>query len=164
MSTIVLRDIVTDEDRAMALTVEVRPEQHEFVPPVARSFREAIEDARACPRMWTAFDGETPVGFAMISDGIPADVLAADPHLMGPYYLWRLMVDRRYQRHGYGTAILDAVVAYVRTRPGADHLLTSCSLGEGTPLPFYERYGFVATGRYEEGEPVLRLDLITEDP
>lgn len=164
MVTVELRDIVSDEDRAMALTVEVRPDQHEFVPPVAQSFREALEDARAVPRMWTAFDGDRPVGFAMISDGIPTDILAADPHLMGPYYLWRLMVDRRYQGRGYGTAILDAVVAYVRRRPGANVLLTSCTLGEGTPLPFYERYGFVATGRYEEGEPVLRLDLTTEDP
>lgn len=159
MATVELRDIVTDEDRAVALTLAVRPDQHRFVAPVARSLKDAVDDAQACPRMWTAFDGDTPVGFAMISDGIPADGLAADPHLIGPYYVWRLLVDQRYQRQGYGTAILDEVVAYVRTRPGADVLWISCGLDEGTPRPFYERYGFVATDRFEEGELVLRLDL-----
>ena len=33
--------------------------------------------------------------------------------------------------------------------------------GEGTPQPFYERYGFVPTGDMMEGEVVLRLDLKT---
>jgi diamine N-acetyltransferase len=55
------------------------------------------------------------------------------------------------------------VVAYLRTRPGADVLLTSCGAGEGSPQPFYERYGFVPTGEIKWDEVVLRLDLTTED-
>ena len=46
--------------------------------------------------------------------------------IIGPYYLWRLLVDEAYQGRGYGAATIDAVVAYLRTRPGADVLLTSC--------------------------------------
>lgn len=159
MAVVELRDIVTDEDRATALRLRVGPGQDRFVASVEQSFADAIEHTEACARYWTVNDGEEIVGFAMISDGIPEETLAADPTLVGPYFLWRLLIDERHQRRGYGTATLDAVVAYVRAKTGATELLTSYSEGEGSPGPFYKRYGFVATDRVVEGERVLRLDL-----
>jgi len=156
---VTLRDIVTDRDRAAALAVAVSPEQEQFVSSVEQSFRDAILDARARPRYWTVNDGEAVVGFVMISDGIPAEQLAAEPDLVGPYYLWRLLIDQRHQRRGYGTATLDAIVEYLRDRPDADALYVSAGQGPGTPQPFYERYGFVPTGRVVDGEVVLKLDL-----
>ena len=56
-------------------------------------------------------------------------------------------------------ATLDAVVNYLRTRPGADVLYTSCADGPGSPRGFYLRYGFRDTGRVMWGENVLELDL-----
>lgn len=162
MATVQLRDIVTDADRAAALALSVGPGQDRFVSSVEQSFRDAVVDARAVPRMWAAYDGDRAVGFVMISDGIPTETMDADPGLIGPFYLWRLLIDEPAQRHGYGTACLDAVVTYLRTRPGADTLWTSCGQGPGTPQPFYERYGFVATDRVVEEEVVLRLDLRPE--
>ena len=160
MARVELRDIVTDADRAAVIALEVAPGQERFVESVEGSFRDAIADARAAPRMWSVHDEDgTMVGFVMISDGIPS-TLAAD--LIGPYYLWRLLIDQRFQGRGYGTATLDAVVAYVRTRPGAAILWVSAGQGEGSPQPFYERYGFVATDRIVEDEVVLRLDLQQE--
>jgi len=154
-----LRPIVTDDDRELALHVEQGPGQDRFVASVAQSFADAVRDARAMPRMWSVHHAGEVVGFVMISDGIPAAELAAGADLVGPYYLWRLLIDERHQRRGYGTAALDAIVAYLRDRPGADVLYTSVGQGEGSPQPFYERYGFVATGRIVEDELVLRLDL-----
>jgi diamine N-acetyltransferase len=159
MATVDLRDIVTDADRAAALTVQAGPGQDQFVASVEQSFADAIEHPEACARYWTVHDGDRVVGFAMISDGIPDETLVADPTLVGPYYLWRLLIDERHQRRGYGTATLDAVAAYVRSQPGASELLTSYSEGVGNPGPFYERYGFVETDRVIDGERVLRLDL-----
>jgi diamine N-acetyltransferase len=159
MAAVELRDIVTEADRAAASALRVGPGQDQFVASVETSFADAIAYPEALARFWSVFDGDQLVGFAMISDGIPEDVLEADPTLVGPYFLWRLLIDRRFQRRGYGTATLDAVVAYVRGRPGARALLTSAHQGEGGPQPFYERYGFVANGRVVEGEPVLVLDL-----
>jgi len=156
---ITLREIETDAQRDAALAIERAPGQERFVSSVEDSFRDAVVDARARPRSWTVNDGDDVVGFVMISDGIPAEELAAAPDLVGPYYLWRLLIDKRRQRRGYGTAALDAIVAYLRDRPGADVLYTSVGRGEGSPQPFYERYGFVATGRIVEDELVLRLDL-----
>lgn len=156
---IVLRDILTDADRAAALRVRQGPGQDRFVGSVAESFDDAIRDARAMPRSWTVHDGDEVVGFVMISDGIPEETLAGATDLVGPYYLWRLLIDVDHQRRGYGTAALDAIVEYLRDRPGADVLYTSAAQGEGSPQPFYERYGFVPTGQVLDDEVVLALDL-----
>jgi diamine N-acetyltransferase len=156
---VTLRPIVTPADRSAALAVEQAPGDERFVASVAQSFQDAIDYAQACPRYWTLNDGDEVVGFVMISDGIPEETLAADDGLVGPYFLWRLLIDRRHQRRGYGVAALDAVVEYLRDRPGADALYTSAGQGEGTPQPFYERYGFVPTGAIVDDEVVLRLEL-----
>ncbi len=159
MATVELRDIVSAADRAAVLAIRLGPGQDRFVESVETSFQDAIDDARACPRMWSVNDGERVVGFVMISDGIPLERLASDDDLLGPYFLWRLLIDRAAQGHGHGTAALDAVVAYLRTRPGADVLWVTAAPGEGGPRSFYERYGFRPTGEVKWGEAVLRLDL-----
>lgn len=38
---------------------------------------------------------------------------AGNPHVPWPFYLWRMLIDHRWQGSGYGRAALDAVVAYV---------------------------------------------------
>ena len=154
-----LRDIVTDGDRAAALRLRSAPGQEQFVASVEQSFADALEHPEACARYWAVYDGDEAVGFAMISDNIPQATLDADPTLVGPYFLWRLLIDERHQRRGYGTATLDAVAAYVRSQPNGDVLLTSAGQGEGSPQPFYERYGFVPTGQILDEEVVLKLDL-----
>ena len=82
-----------------------------------------------------------------------------DDDLVGPYFLWKLLIDESFQGQGYGAATLDAVRLYLRTRPAADVLYTSCSDGPGSPRGFYLRYGFTDTGRVMWGENVLALDL-----
>jgi len=110
------------------------------------------------PRQWAVHEPETGrlVGFAMISDGIPEPM---DDDLVGPYFLWKLLIDATQQRHGYGASTIDAIVEYLRGRPGADILYTSCSDGPGSPRGFYLQYGFTDTGRVMGGENVLALDL-----
>ena len=156
--TVELREIASDEERAAAVALRVTQEQEQFVASVEMSLLDAVQYPEALARYWAVYDGNAIVGFTMISDGIPEAVLEADPTLVGPYFLWRLLIDERFQRRGFGSATLDAVVAYVRSQGGAE-LLTSYTAGEGSPGPFYERYGFVPTDRIVEGERVLRLDL-----
>jgi diamine N-acetyltransferase len=155
MATVQLRDIVTDADREAVLALRRAPGQERFLGSMASHFEDAADEPRAKPRMWSVHDDDQLVGFVMISDHIEQ----LDEDLLGPYFLWRLLIDARYQGRGYGAATIDAVVAYLRTRPDADALLTSCGRGEGSPQPFYERYGFVATGEIKWDETVLRLDL-----
>jgi diamine N-acetyltransferase len=137
---------VTDADRAAVMTLRRAPGQERYLGSMESHFEDAVADARACPRMWSVHDRDLLVGFVVISDGIPAERLAADDDLLGPYYVWRLLIDARFHGRRYGAATIEAVVAHLRTRPGADLLWTSCKAGPGSPQPFHVRYGFVLTG------------------
>jgi diamine N-acetyltransferase len=159
VATVQLRDIVTEGERDAVLALRRAAGQERYLGSMESHFEDAIADARACPRMWSVHDGDLLVGFVMISDGIPAETLAADDDIVGPYFLWRLLIDEAHQGRGYGAATIDAVAAYLRGRPGADVLYTSCEHGDGSPQPFYLRYGFVLTGERKWGEDLLALDL-----
>jgi diamine N-acetyltransferase len=166
MPIVELRDLVTEDDDEAVMGLRRGPGQERYLGRMISHFEDAISDAKACPRMWSVHDAETGqlVGFVMISDGILQEVLDADDDVVGPYFLWRLLIDHRFQGRGYGAATIDAVVRYVRTRPNAEVLLTSCKAGVGSPQPFYLHYGFEKTGEVKWGEDLLRLDLATLDP
>ncbi len=151
-----LREI-TPANRAAIEALTVTAEQSEYVAGVAASLVEAAETPDACPWYRAVYVDDTPVGFVMISDGITVD----NPDYLGPYFLWRLLVDQRHQGRGYGTAALGLVVEYLRTRPDARVLITSCVQGPASPIGFYLRQGFRATGGVHDGELVLELDLPT---
>jgi diamine N-acetyltransferase len=142
---------VDDANREAVEALAVTPAQTPFVSSVRDSLREAAEEpgARALP--WAIYDDETPVGFVMIADEVDSPEYIAR-------YLWKLLVDARFQRRGIGTATLDLIVEYFRSR-GAGMMWTSAGEGEGSPLPFYERYGFRRTGAVHGGEILLSLDL-----
>src|SRR5437762_3213020 len=110
------------------------------------------------PHPWAVHDAQTGalVGFAMISDNVPQPI---DGDLVGPYYLWKLLIDHRCQRRGYGAATLDAVVDYLRTRPGAPTCSTPPAQTPPSPRGFYLRYGFTDTGQVMWGENLLALEL-----
>ena len=122
-------------------------DQHEMVAPNARSIAQAHFSDKAWFR--AIYAGETPVGFIMLYD---------DPD-EPEYFLWRLMVAGPEQGKGYGRRAVELLVEYVRTRPGAKELLTSCVPMEGGPEPFYRKLGFEPTGEVDEGEIVVRLAL-----
>jgi len=148
---ITLRSI-DDTNRDELLALRVAPSQESFVSSVADSLREAEEEPGARAIAWGVYEHETPVGFVMIADEVD------DPDYI-PQYLWKLLIDERYQRRGHGTATLDLIVAYFRGRPGVREVRTSAGQGEGSPIPFYERYGFARTGEVRFDEVMLRLDL-----
>ncbi|MFS8105072.1 GNAT family N-acetyltransferase [Lentzea alba] len=144
---------ITDANRDEVIAVRVRPDQEQFVASVEKSFLDAAKEPDAKPWFRAVYDGEEPVGFVMLSWN-----LVPGPDLRGPYFLWRLLIGAEHQKRGYGTAILDEVVALIRA-DGAKELITSCVPGDGSPEPFYRRYGFVPTGEVDDGEIVLKLDL-----
>jgi len=94
-----LREI-TDQNRAAVVALRVTAVQDEYVGGVADSLAEAAETPRACPWFRAVYAGDEPVGFVMISDDIPA----GRPEYLGPYFLWRLLIDARWQGRGYGAA------------------------------------------------------------
>ena len=165
MAAVELRDIVTEDDVEAVMGLRRGPGQDRYFGSMISHFEDAIADAKACPRMWSIHDAGTGqlVGFTMISDNIPAEVLDADDDIVGPYFLWRLLIDHRHQGRGYGRATVDAIVDYVRTRPNGTTLLVSAAPGEGSPQPFYLNYGFEKTGEVNGGEELMRLELAPSD-
>jgi diamine N-acetyltransferase len=143
---------LSESNREAAEALRVAPGQEGFVSSVAASLREAAEHPDAHALYWVVYADDAPVGFVMIADEV------SGPDYI-PHYLWKLLVDERHQRQGYGTATLDLVVAYFRGRPGVEALTTSAGQGDGSPIAFYERYGFARTGETHGDEVVLRLRL-----
>ena len=144
---------ITDANREAVLALRVSEVQEHFVSGVADSLLEAAEEPDGRAISWAVYNDETPVGFVMISDEV------GGPGYI-PQYLWKLLVDERYQRRGLGTAALDLVAEYFRGRPGVEVMWTSAGQGEGSPIPFYERYGFEPTGDVVfDDEVLLRLEL-----
>src|SRR5215217_9023553 len=143
---------VTDENRAAVEALRVAPGQEQFVSSVAESLLEAAAEPDGRPLYWAIYADEAPVGFVMIADEVD------DPAYI-PHYLWKLLIDERYQRQGFGTATLDLIVEYFRGRPGVELLNTSAGQGEGSPITFYERYGFERTGEIRFDEVFLQLKL-----
>lgn len=150
MSRVQLREVTGETVRAIC-RLRTTPEQEAFVAPNAVSFAEAHFEPKAWFR--AIYADEEPVGFVMLHDDREAQ----------RYYLWRLMVDARHQRLGYGRAALELLVAEVLNRPGATELLVSWIPIDGGPGPFYLGLGFALTGEVDEGEVVARLPLVGPD-
>ncbi|HEU0223175.1 MAG TPA: GNAT family N-acetyltransferase [Paracoccaceae bacterium] len=92
--------------------------------------------------------GEEAVGiFAMIDP--QADPRPGDPG--GAAYLWRLLIDRRFQGRGHGRAAIAAAQG-IAEGWGFRRLYLHALPKPGGAVPYYERLGFRRTGRQEGGE------------
>ena len=146
-SIITLREVTSENFREI-LKLEVAPGQKKFVAPNAYSIAQAHFE-REIAWFRAIYADETPVGFVMLSDDASEQ----------KYFLWRLMVDARYQKLGFAKRVLELLFDYVRTRPGAKEILVSYFLGDDGPQGFYEKLGFVPTGEMSGREVVMRRDL-----
>ena len=100
------------------------------------------------------YDDELLVGFVMLYDPTLVDS-SAEPD----FFLWRLMIDKSHQAKGYGRAAVEALVAHVRTRPGARRLLVSHVKDADRLSRFYQSLGFRYTGVEDDGELVMERRL-----
>ena len=149
-----LREI-TDANRDAVVAIHAGPAEGRFVSSVADSLEEAAETPEGSPWYRAVYLHGEPVGFVMLS----WHVTPQPPDIVGPWFLWKLLVDERQQGKGIGRAIVEEVVRLIRAE-GATELLTSHVVAEGGPDGFYERLGFVPTGAHDpDGERILRLDL-----
>lgn len=138
---------VTKDNLSAVLHLNVKPEQEKFVASNAVSIAQAHYEEKAWFR--AIYADETPVGFLMLYD---------DPETP-EYFLWRFMIDKRYQGHDFGRRGLQLLIDHVRTRPDATELHLSYFPAEGGPEPFYRALGFTDTGEIHDGENVMKLGL-----
>ena len=154
VSGVSLREI-TDQNREAVVALRVAASQEGYVSSVADSLEEARDTPEGNPWCRAIYVEDEPVGFVMLS----WDVTPDPPRIIGPWFLWKLLIDRRHQGCGYGREAVKFVADIARDH-GASELLTSYVVGDGSPEPFYRQIGFIPTGEQDEnGEIVLALPL-----
>ena len=151
-SVVTLREITPENSEAIfALTVA--DSQKHLVASNERSIAQAHFEESAWFR--AIYADEEPVGFVMLHD----ETLRAEPREPGYVFLWRMMVDQRFQGMGFGARAMALLTDHVRTRPHDGKLRTSWHHGDGSAEGFYLKLGFTPTGVDDEGEMQASLDL-----
>src|SRR4029450_577458 len=88
-----------DATREAVLSLRVAPGQERFVSSVRGALDEAAQYPPAKPWDRAGFAGDEPVGFVMLSWNVEPQ----PPEIIGPWFLWKLLIDERHQGRGYGS-------------------------------------------------------------
>jgi diamine N-acetyltransferase len=145
-SQVTLKEVTAKTVRAIC-NLSVTETQSNFVAPNAVSIAQAYFEPKAWFRAIYADD--IPIGFVMLFDNPEKPT----------YYLWRFMIDARYQQMGFGRQAIQLLIDYVQTRPQATELLVSYVPTANGPGPFYHKLGFEPTGEMDGIEEVASLKL-----
>ena len=149
MSGVSLRQI--DEGNFLdCFALKLAEGQERFVSSPVRSLAQAYVYRRCCTP-FGVYAGETMVGYVMV-------IYDSDENT---YNLWHLMIDRRFQGRGYGRAAVERALDYIRKKPFGDsgRVLLTCSPENRNAWKLYLDLGFAETGRRDEDEIELALEL-----
>jgi diamine N-acetyltransferase len=160
---VTLREITAETVRTICnLSNTLAPPRKYMVAPNAVSIAQAYFEPKAWFR--AVYADEVPVGFVMLYDdaGSPDEQdNSTDEQEEGKaeYFLWRFMIAGPHHGKGFGRRAIELLVEYVKTRPDAKVLLTSCGQGPGSPEGFYRKLDFERTGEMYGEEVGLSLEL-----
>jgi len=73
-------------------------------------------------------------------------------------YVWRIMIDAKHQRKGYGAKAMRWVIDEARRR-GVASVALSHQPKPGNAGPFYEKLGFRYSGRVDHDERMMVFEL-----
>lgn len=143
MLSVVFREVTRDDLKAVCDLV-VAPGQSDLVTPNVMTMAEAQFEPGALVRAMWQRDKVVGLLAMLRPSDYPEDqdiVIRRDVA-----YVWRLMVGRNFQGQGYGILALDEAK---RTAIEWGYHGMSLTVGSKphSAIPFYERYGFVLTGR-----------------
>ena len=111
------------------------------------------------------YNDKKPVGFLMIGFNEAAlyELDGEEPPtaLKNNYSLWRLMIDKRYQKQGFGREAVRLALEFVRTWPHgkAEACVTSYNPENEVAKKLYASFGFVENGEMDDDEIVAVLKL-----
>ena len=97
-----------------------------------------------------SFNGDTKILFLALDAGQPCGLIGSvldetDPSKADVISMW---VAPSHRRSGLGSALLDTVLDWARAR-GVGTLRLNVTSSNDAAIAFYQRYGFVKTGRTE---------------
>ena len=148
--------------------LKLRKEQKDFVAP---NFASIIEAYTSIGTECTAFpfaiyNDRKVVGFLMIGYNEAAmydyfGVYKAPEVSRNNYSIWRFMIDKRYQKRGYGRAAMKLALDFIRTRPcgEAEYCFLSYEPENEVAAKLYRSFGFEENGELDGDEIVAVLKL-----
>lgn len=152
---------VTKKNLGKVLDLTLAPGQENFVAPNAFSVAQAYFEKTA--RFHAIEAGGEFVGFVQYIDPSLSDLEPSEKEMTAKereeMYLWRYMIDARFQKCGYGRKALDLLCDHARTRPGIKRIRASFVDAPGGPEDFYMKYGFKKTGNFPHDEVEILFDL-----
>lgn len=139
---------ITEENFIDAFHLKLASGQERFVSHPIRSLAQAYVYREQC-QPFGIYEDETMVGYVMViyDYDIPE------------YDIWHMMIDESYQNRGYGSAALDRVLDYIKSKPfGSSNRVTlTCNRQNIRALNLYQSKGFTETGAADEDEIELFL-------
>lgn len=152
--TISLRPVVK-EDLSALFDLELTDAQHAFVARNAVTVAEAAYDDAA--EAFTICIDDTVAGLLGLVDLKKCNDVRPDEEL-DSILIWRLMVGRRHQKKGYGTAAILWAMDWARQR-GRSRMSIELVETNVVARALYERLGFNATGVMFGNEMQMARDL-----
>ena len=144
-----LKELIEDNFK-QCFELKVSSYQTQFIASNEESWNAAKEIAKTA-RPFAIYCNGKMVGFTMFA----FDEDYEDPN--DRYWLWRFMIDERYQRKGYGTAALKTIIEYFRDH-GANNIRLSTKPANTSAINMYRKAGFRETGEVIEGEVVMEKE------
>lgn len=128
-----------------AANLTLRPDQVEFIAPNVAS----IAESRFHPELQPCaiYAGKTMVGFCMY----------ARSNHDGEYWIYRFMIDQRYQRQGLGLRAMTELVSRIAALPNAPEINIAYDDHNEAARQLYQRAGFIEGGFAPWGERTAKL-------
>ena len=141
---------ITEDNFIDAFNLRLAPGQESFVSHPVRSLAQAYVYRDQCQPFGIYADGKM-VGYVMV-------IYDYD---VPEYDIWHMMIDESAQGRGFGSAALDKVIDYIRTKPfgSSGRVALTCNKNNPVAKKLYESRGFAATGAEDEDEIELALNL-----
>ena len=141
---------ITKDNFIDAFALKLASGQEKFVSHPIRSLAQAYIYRDQCQPSGIFADGKM-VGYVMV-------IYDYD---IQEYDIWHMMIDASVQGQGFGSAALDKVIDYIRTKPfgSSDRVALTCNKNNIAARKLYERKGFAETGVEDEDEKEFVLML-----
>ena len=140
---------VNETNRDDVIRLKVTEAQSEYIATNKRSLEAAGENAEVA-RPFVIYSDGIAVGFTMF---------AFEPDYEDPddrYWLWRFMIDEKYQGCGYGKEALKRIIAYFKEN-GATNIRLSTKESNVAAIHLYQSFGFTPNGEMNDEETVFEL-------
>ena len=149
MNTITLKRI--DESNFIdCFNLKLAMGQEKYVSNPVRSLAQAYVYYNQCVP-FGIYAEDTMVGYVMVIYDYGEEV----------YNIWHMMIDRAFQKRGYGKSALQEVLKYIASKPfgSSKTILITCNPQNEVAYRLYRKLGFTETGRSDDDEIELGKTL-----